>query len=131
MKTLILKGLLTACIYLLIFLFCSTSWADTYILTIVPEKDVDGYVVAANAWQTEKVHAEVVNKAKMPVYTKDGASYRISCMPVTYFKGKAVSDPWVAAEATKTKAVIVKTDNPSEWLAKNGYAAPKVELKTK
>lgn len=102
--------------------------ADTYILTIVPEAELDAYVTNANGWQMEKSHVEVVNKSKMPKYTKAGTNYYISCMPATYFKGKVVADAWVTTEAAKSKVVIAKTENPSDYLSKNGYEAPKVDL---
>lgn len=119
---------------ILILIFCLLAtpvMADTYILTIVPEAELNTYVTNANAWQTEKVHAEVVNKNKMPKYTKDGKNFFISCMPATYFKGKAVSDSLMTAEATKSRVTIVKTENPSEWLNKEGYKAPEMNIGNK
>ena len=102
----------------------------TYLLVVFPYGSYQEAKGTMNTLAITGKYERVVDD-NMPVYLKGGIQYQVFCIDHNRFKlpEAAVKNMVTSLEKKGLNTIDVLTENPSEWLKKNGYATEVLDEK--
>lgn len=101
-----------------------------YLLVVFPHGSYENSKSVMNALAVTGKYKRIISD-RMPVYLKEGHKYQVFCIDHSRFKlpRVAVGNMVNSLSHKKVEVNSAIIDNPSVWLAKNGYEAEAADEK--